>query len=247
LPAYRYNLNRYIPEALIPVLLKVRKLWRDEYALQSYSQEGEDLILRRLFERQENGFYVDIGAHHPKRFSNTYIFYRKGWRGINVDARPGAMEAFKKYRPRDINLEVAISENVEELTYYEFNEPALNGFSEELAHIRDNTERYRIVSTKKITAMPLAGILDQYLPDGQKIDFMSIDVEGWESRVLNSNDWSRFQPKIILVEIGDSDLENLGSNVIASMLRSNGYMLYAKCVNTWIFRLRSWQNASGVF
>ena len=60
-----------------------------------FSQEGEDVILRRIFEDQKNGFYIDIGAHHPKRFSNTYYFYDRGWEGINIDATPGSMKFFK--------------------------------------------------------------------------------------------------------------------------------------------------------
>jgi len=75
----------------------------------SYSQEGEDLILERFFEGMNTGFYVDVGAFHPKRFSNTYIFYKKGWHGINIDARPGSMKLFNFVRPRDINLEIPIS------------------------------------------------------------------------------------------------------------------------------------------
>ena len=58
----------------------------------SFSQEGEDLVLARIFEGKKNGFYVDIGAHHPTRFSNTHYFYRRGWSGINIDAMPGSMK-----------------------------------------------------------------------------------------------------------------------------------------------------------
>ena len=70
-----------------------------------YSQNGEDLILNRFLENKKNGFYIDIGAHHPIRFSNTYLFYKKGWRGINIDAMPGSMDLFNKIRSRDINIE----------------------------------------------------------------------------------------------------------------------------------------------
>ena len=52
----------------------------------SFSQEGEDLLIDRMFDGQSVGFYVDVGAHHPTRFSNTYLLYLRGWRGINIDA-----------------------------------------------------------------------------------------------------------------------------------------------------------------
>lgn len=61
-----------------------------------YSQEGEDVILARMFEHQSPGFYVDIGAHHPRRFSNTRLLAEKGWTGINVDPLPGVMKLFGK-------------------------------------------------------------------------------------------------------------------------------------------------------
>jgi len=71
----------------------------------SFAQEGEDRVLYRMFQGRfgRPGFYVDVGAHHPTRFSNTYLFYRMGWRGINLDAMPGSMAAFARARPRDIN------------------------------------------------------------------------------------------------------------------------------------------------
>ena len=69
-----------------------------------YSQNGEDLILNRFLENKEKGFFIDVGAHHPIRFSNTYLFYKKGWSGINIDAMPGSMTKFNKIRPKDINI-----------------------------------------------------------------------------------------------------------------------------------------------
>jgi len=96
----------------------------------SFSQEGEDMILQRIFSGKNDGFFVDVGAHHPTRFSNTYLFYLKGWRGINIDAAPGSMTAFRKVRPADINIECPVSDKSDIATFYIFNEPALNTFSE---------------------------------------------------------------------------------------------------------------------
>jgi len=93
-----------LPKTLKNKFIEINNNYFDGYALKSYSQEGEDMILRRLFEKQLTGFYVDVGAHHPKRFSNTYFFYKQGWHGINIDAMPGSMKLFEKIRPRDILL-----------------------------------------------------------------------------------------------------------------------------------------------
>jgi hypothetical protein len=76
--------------------IKTDVLSKDHIRSNCYSQEGEDLIASRLFPNQSTGFYVDIGAHHPTRFSNTYLLYTKGWRGINIDPLPGSKELFDK-------------------------------------------------------------------------------------------------------------------------------------------------------
>jgi hypothetical protein len=73
---------------------------------------------RNYFLKANDGFYIDIGAHHPKRFSMTQIFYKKGWSGINIDAMPGSMKEFYRTRVRDVNLEIAISKEEGELTFY---------------------------------------------------------------------------------------------------------------------------------
>ena len=122
----------------------------------AFSQEGEDLILARVFETQPQGFYVDVGAHHPTKFSNTHYFYLRGWHGINIDATPGSMAAFRKSRPRDINIETAIAEQQTKLAFHIFNDPALNTFDSALAKERDGVAHYRIVEIREIATRTLA-------------------------------------------------------------------------------------------
>lgn len=205
------------------------------YAARSYSQEGEDMILRRIFERQEKGFYVDVGAHHPKRFSNTYYFYRKGWRGINIDAMPGSMRAFNKVRPRDINLEMAVSSKEEKLVYYAFTDPAFNGLSKDLSLDRDGKDGNKIIFTKELETVSLQEVLGQHVPQGVPIDFLSVDVEGLDFDVLKSNNWSKYHAKVILAESAACSLEDVASLSIYDFLKQKGYRLLAKTVNTLIF------------
>ncbi|SIT68328.1 methyltransferase, FkbM family [Ectothiorhodosinus mongolicus] len=209
----------------------------DPWFERSWSQEGEDQILRRIFKRREVGFYVDVGAHHPKRFSNTYLFYKRGWHGINIDAMPGSMKLFDNARPRDINLEMGIGSNAGNLDYYVFNEPALNGFSKELSekrHEADTTDQVREVI--KVDVRPLSQVLDCHLSSGQEIDFMSVDVEGLDFDVLKSNDWSRYRPKFVLAEILGSSLHEIEQTEIGQFMHDQNYMLYAKCMNTVFFK-----------
>lgn len=208
------------------------------YGRYSYSQEGEDMILRRIFGKESKGFYVDVGAHHPKRFSNTYYFYKLGWRGINIDAMPGSMSRFRRIRPKDINLEFTVSEKSREKEYYMFTEPALNTFSLELAEEYKNSrgEDYEILLRKKDQVKSLEEIFEQYLDSNTKISFMSIDVEGLELDVLRSNNWTKYRPEVILVEIFKVKFEDLPKDKIAVFLKRRGYEIFCKTKNTVFFK-----------
>lgn len=208
------------------------------YGTISYSQEGEDCILRRMFEGRANGFFVDVGAHHPARFSNTFLLYKLGWRGINVDAFPGVMEMFSRVRPEDINIEAAISDSIEPLDYYIFNEPAINGVSSELSESRVVPGGpYRILGVKQVLPLSLEKLLDDYLPKGKEIDFLNVDTEGHDLSVLRSNDWNKYSPRVVLVEVLDGGaVAEVEKSETVRFLVERGYSLYAKTVNTVILR-----------
>lgn len=231
-----------IAKQILPkwIIEKLRLIILRDYSTKSYSQEGEDMILKRIFEDERKGFYVDIGAHHPKRFSNTYYFYTRGWRGINIDATPGGMKAFNKSRPTDINIEAPVTNKKQTLTFYMFNEPALNGFSKQLSEQRSvNGQGCKIIQTIDLKTVTLSEILAKHLPKGQQIDFMSIDVEGLDYDVLLSNDWNQFRPRIILVEILNRTLNDLFNHEITKLLCSEGYVITAKTMNTVFFTLET--------
>ncbi len=211
---------------------------KEIYSTLSYSQEGEDLILKRIFEGQKTGFYVDVGAHHPKRFSNTYLFYKMGWRGINIDAMPGSMDEFKEVRPEDINLEIAVSDKEEKLIFHIFNEPALNTFNAIQADKYLLNTNYKVIDNKELRTFTLRGVLKKYNPEGKQIDFMSIDVEGLDLQVLKSNNWIKSKPIIILVELLEiPSISEIQKSEIYNFLISKGYMFLAKTVNTCFFKL----------
>ncbi len=224
----------------IPTVIKrrpselLRKLF-DEFATKSYSQEGEDMILKRFFEGQKKGFYVDIGAHHPRRFSNTFFFYKNGWNGINIEPNPDAFRTFETDRRRDINLQVGISDKSEKITYYMFNESALNTFDKNIVNSRLSTTNYKLVKEIEVTVERLDSTLNRFLPIGQVIDFLSIDVEGFDLAVLKSNDWKLYRPKYVLAEaLGMSLIASINSDIFTYM-ESQGYELIAKTYNTLVF------------
>lgn len=194
------------------------------FAKLSFSQFGEDMILKAIFARYGNtyqGFYVDVGAHHPKRFSNTYSLYIKGWRGLCIDPIPEGAKKFARCRPQDIFLEVGVSERKIEMIYYMFDEPGLNTFSLEQA---TRSISHKFVQAKKVKTSPLRNILDEWLPRGQVIDFLSVDTEGMELEVISSNDWQRYRPRVVLLEAMSirsySDIARLEIDIF---MNRNGY------------------------
>ncbi|WP_050479691.1 FkbM family methyltransferase [Herbaspirillum rhizosphaerae] len=217
-------------------LFKFRMRVTDGYALSSYSQEGEDMVLRRIFEGKSSGFYVDVGAHHPARFSNTNFFYRRGWRGINIEPNPDVVAIFRRDRKRDINLQLGVSDRPQMLKYHFFNDPALNSFDEELVAQRLANTPYKVIGSADVPVQRLDAILNQHLPAGTAIDFLTIDVEGLDFLVLQSNDWTRYRPVCVLVEALGTSMEDVAGSEIYEFMKSQGYLLFAKTYNTWIFR-----------
>lgn len=206
------------------------------WSTRSYAQEGEDLALLRLLGDVRTGFYVEVGCHHPFRFSNTYLFYKKGWRGICLDPLPGTAKLFNRWRPRDIALEVGVSSKPSFLTYYMFNEPALNTFDVKLAKERDGLRSYRIVREISIRTERMDSIIERHLPVSVRdIDFFSIDVEGLDLDVLHSNDWHRFNPKAVVAECLDGGTFAIHGDPITNYLCEFGYAPYAKTGHSVIF------------
>lgn len=204
-----------------------------EFTRLSFSQDGEDMVLASLLDKT-SGFYIDVGAHHPRRYSNTSYFYMQGWRGINIDATPGSMTLFNEQRERDINLELGVSDDEGSREFYIFQEGALNTFDRKLA------ERYqdignRLSEVRKVKAKTLSSILDEHLPAGQFIDFMNIDVELRDIHVLRSNNWDRYRPAFILIEDARFDTRKAEESEVFCFLRDQNYHLVSLTKNTLFF------------
>jgi FkbM family methyltransferase len=225
-----------LPKGLKNSITK-RQLLKQNYAYSSFAQVGEDMILDRYFNEKKSGFYVDIGANHPYIYSNTYKFYLKGWRGINVDANPGTKRLFDSLRLKDINIQTGVSLTPGELDFYMFENNVLNTFDKQTAegHCKEFS-----VSVKEITPVQtntLTHILDAYLPLSQKIDFMSIDVEGFDMEVLRSNNWQKYKPEVLVVECVYADYENIQNMETVIYLKQFGYSFFAKTFSSFFFSL----------
>ena len=194
-----------------------------EFIKNSYAQNGEDLIIEKLFDKNFSGKYLEIGAYHPTRLSNTYRLYKKGWRGSVVEANPEVKNIFTKIRPEDKFYNFGISSDNKILNYYQFLIPALNTFSKKEAVINVKN-KHKLVNIIKVPTKTVNEVLEK------DIDFLSLDTEGFDEMILKGWNWKKCYPKVICVEDGSRNINIL--------LKSQGYFLYKKTKYNLIF-LRS--------
>jgi hypothetical protein len=212
----------------------IREYKFKKLAHQSWSQYGEDLFIDSILKKKQIGFYVDIGCYHPFEFSNTYMFYKRGWSGINIDANIDVIPLFEKYRPRDINIQAAVSNEEMVLEYLKYEGGALNHLSFDGKQL-DAVHKFKNKTILKTESLEL--ILSKNLsPSIKKIDFMSIDVEGFDLNVLKSNNWSLYRPSVIAIEDNQvGDLTQIYHNNIVSYLMNLDYKLVGKTYNCMFF------------
>jgi FkbM family methyltransferase len=166
-------------------------------AIISYAQNFEDVLLNRLFPECTNGFYIDVGACYPVIHSVTKLFYERGWHGINVEPIPSLCEMLAHDRQRDINLNMGLSNREGTATFHECpKEVGSSTFSEEQAEVL-RRQGYELVE-RSIPVTTLARICEPHA--GRTINFLKIDVESHEREVLEGADWSRYRPRVVLVE-----------------------------------------------
>jgi len=204
-----------------------------------YSQYGEDVILSNFFKNQKHGFYIDVGAHHPKRYSNTYLLYQKGWHGVNIDPNPETIKLFNRARSKDINIESGIMSQKGEMAYYQFSDPAVNTFSKEEADRWMNKGWLSFKGAKQVKVEPLADILKKYFSSGTKVDLLTIDAEGFDFDVLRTNDWELFKPTVVVVESKEFNSNEPQKNNLFVFLRDKGYKLFSHIGPSLIFCLNS--------
>lgn len=184
----------------------------------SFSQCGEDLFLAQQFPHDYKGFYVEVGAFHSIRFSNTYFFYKKGWRGILVEPNPKGFRNLKKYRPLDQLFPYAVTATAQSCQFLDCGAMSAIASSDSPNHIT-------------VSGKPLSTILAEANAP-HKIDFLSVDCEGHDLEVLKSNDWQKYRPHWILVEAKESEERQL----LQQYLESLDYFLETQLHVTFVFK-----------
>ena len=202
-----------------------------KYANITYSQMGEDLHIQRILNSRygkkitDKGFYLDVGAFHPFKYSNTFKFYELGWRGINIEPNPENFKLIEKYRPEDINLNMGVSEKKQVLKYWKYDRGAFNTFSEAEATELNKRGDLTLEKVLEIETDSLQNILTKHLPDNTPIDFISIDVEGLDFQVVKSFDLETFKPNIICIEENMLIYNHFSESDIYKYLNDHNYKL----------------------
>jgi len=214
-------IKNYSPKEI--AVAGVKEIYRKIYLEKiknSFSQNGEDLLIEKYFPKNFKGKYLEIGAYHPVRLSNTYRFYKKGWRGKVVEPNPDIEHYFEKIRPNDVYIKAGIGDKKGALNYYHFFIPALNTFSKieaekliEEGHGLEKITKINILGVRKIVNF--------------KIDFLSIDTEGFDNQIIKSWPWEKTKPQVICIE--KISRQNI------KMLENKGYQLREKTPANLIF------------
>ncbi|MEM1157459.1 MAG: FkbM family methyltransferase [Verrucomicrobiota bacterium] len=194
----------------------------------SFAQNGEDLIIWQALSacQIKEPFYLDIGAHHPRKLSNTMLFYLFGFRGMNIEPDPDLFAEFPKSRPEDLNLNVGVGEKETIARFYRMRDPLLNTFNAEEAQRLAQEENMELKSTLDIPVKTINQIFEQA---PQKIDVLSLDTEGNDLTILKSLNFSLFRPTVICVETLTFSTRHQGTKLseFDTLLETHNYQKYA--------------------
>ena len=220
----------------------IKKLYYEKYTKKSYSISSVDLVIDRMFANSNNGIYLDVGCNHPIKFNNTYLLYRRGWRGINIDFDSKSIKEFKKYRPKDYSVEKIVSNDEEMKDIYIYHErSAINTLSKDLVNYRKNKPK-EIAKGRSTT---LGKIIDESPFKGKKINLISIDIENHEYEVLKDFDFGKYKIDVIVTEWTD-----LTQNKLEIYNQSIEKIQKSKIYNLFIennYKLINWVNSDLVF
>ena len=208
--------NFFLKSNFFYFFYKIIKILRNSKKSKHLGEFGEDVFVRRFFKKYEKGTYVDVGAYHPIKGSLTFDLYKKNWSGINIDLSKISIDLFKISRPRDINLRAAITDYDGKTFYYE-NSPINQQNS-----MIENAQAKKI----EIDCFKLNSILDENKI--KKIDYLNIDAEGNDYKVISSFDFKRFKPQLVSIEFNNYDIDKLLESDIHIFMSNNEYKLISK-------------------
>ena len=210
----------------------LEKFYYNKYTKKSYSLSNVDLIIDYLFKNINKGVYIDVGCNHPIKFNNTYLLYKRGWSGINIDSDLDSIKLFNKFRSNDFNVRNIVSddESVKKLYYYH-KRSALNTLSKDLVDSR-TSKPSKIIEEKSVT---LNKIIEDSPYHSSKINLLSVDIENHELEALNNFNFLKYKVDVLVVESTDTSLKKLEmfnqsldfitKSKVYNLIVNNGYKL----------------------
>lgn len=201
----------------------------------TYSQMGEDLIVSYIFKNLniENPTYIDIGASDPFVLSNTALLYKNGSCGVNIEPDPTLIGKFNRWRKRDVNLNMGVTDTDGEMTLHIMSHSTLNTFSHSEALKLEDKKLAKIKNTVKVSTRSINSIIKEYCND-EFPAFFSLDVEGYELPILKAIDWNNNYPKVICCETLDFCTGNRDTDLI-DLIMDAGYNIAADTLINTIF------------
>jgi len=213
---------------IVDILSLLKKKFKSNK--KSYSFGSVDLLINYYFKNKQKGVYLDVGCQHPISNNNTYLLYKKGWSGINIDLDFKSIQLFNLARSSDVNINATVSsgEFTKELFFYHDKSP-INTIEKKIA----DYQSAKVTEVRSVETKTLNDILTDNLIN--KVDYLNIDVEGHEIDVLNGFDINKFSPDIVSVEFLDlamkklefknNNLKNVLNSSIYEYMTKNGYGL----------------------
>ena len=221
----------------------LKKIYYEKYSKKSYSLSNVDLVIERIFKKKKNGIFIDVGCNHPIKYNNTYLLYKKGWNGINIDLDQESIKQFNELRTRDVNIQTLVTsfDDEEKDLYFYHNRSAINTISKELVETRNNNFK----EIKKIKGKSLNSIIENTKFKESKIDLMSIDIENYEFEALKNFNFNKYNIDIVVTEITDINIKDLETYNLSleNITKSN---LYKLLINNG-YKLINWVNADLIF
>ena len=211
----------------------LKELYYNKYSKKSFSISSVDLIIGRLFSNFNCGIYLDIGCNHPIKYNNTYLLYKKGWKGINVDLDSESIKQFNLMRKNDHNVNALVTskDNEEKDLYFYHKRSAINTISKVLAEKRENKPK----KIKKLKGVSINTIINDSPFQNKKINLLSIDIENYEFEALKEFNFAKYNIDVIVSEVTDIDsskfelynnsLEKITNSKIYELLTRNNYKL----------------------
>lgn len=203
--------------------LYFRIFWLEKFFLKriSYSQCGEDLFVKNFFKKKDFGLFVDLGAYNPIKFNNTYLLYQKGWRGINIDLNQTSIDLFNIIRKKDKNVLAAVSNKKEKTKIF-----IENIFSPLNTIVKNFNNQISKKNTKNVVTKKFEELVKN------RFDFLNIDIEGMDFKVLKSINLRFYKPKLICIEI----FGNKNINKVKKYLKFKNYLYVKKIGPSYFFK-----------